>query len=686
MSSEIFGRATHAKSEDSSLGAHALAQFACVGCENFIAKMKRESSTYDVPDGVCFGSYLNPIRVKTSIHPTPLSRRPGRFLLTFALTATLAPFVRAQEASAPAAESWSSLTSAHTEMLETMVISATRTPQDAQFTTSSVDVVPLLKLDLAQISDLRTALATIPGVNIVNSGAPGGVTSVFIRGASSDQTLFVVDGIPMNTRAAGYSNFLGAADLSGLDRIEVLRGPQSTLYGSSAMGGVIFMDSTRGCGEPTGSVSTTFGSFATWGASANVAGGTRKIGYSASLGRFSTDNQHAHNGFDAWSYATRVEGTPTSTVLVGATLRGQQGDSEGYVYGDADVAADNHLATLYAQWSQDKEFVSRLTAGLHQRRYYYDDGVYPSAIHDRRHVVDWQNTWFDFQGAELVAGATYEHDRHTTDGVTTKTDNAAGYCSTTVHPSRNSTVNAGVRYDDFDTFGSAWTWRTGVAWLPLAGTKLHASIGTGFCAPSDEDIDGNPAWGMLANPDLKSEGSTGWDLGVEQQFWGGSTTASVTYFQTSYRDRILYVSDPVTWVGRMENVTRAKSRGVETALAVNCTKTVTARLAYTYLEARDTTADQPLARQPRHTLDAEVTVQPFASWTMGAGLRVVASRIDTYVPLEDFTTVRLFTSYEIWKNLLLKARIENALNEKYQEVARYDALPFRTFGGLEWRF
>ncbi len=565
------------------------------------------------------------------------------------------------------------------------VVSATRTPQDAQFTTSSVDVVPLLKLDLAQVDDLRTALSAVPGVNIVNTGAPGGQTSVFIRGSSSTQTLFVVDGIPMNSRAAGYNNFLGAADITGIDRIEVLRGPQSTLYGSSAMGGVIFIDSTRGCGAPTGNVSTTFGSFDTWGASAAVSGGTSTVGYSASLARYSTDNVHDNNAFDSWSYSTRIEGTPTSTLLVGATFRGQQNDSEQYVYGNADVAADNHLTTVYAQWSENKEFSSRLTAGQHQRRYYYDDGAYPSDIRDRRSVVDWQNNWFDFHGAEIVAGGTYEHDRHVSDGVSTSSDNTAGYFSTTVHPSKNSTVNAGLRYDDFETFGSAWTWRVGAAWLPAVGTKLHATVGTGFCAPSDEDIDGNPAWGQLANPDLKAEKSTGWDLGVEQKL-GEVATLDVTYFQTRYTDRLAYVSDPVTWVGRMENVSRAKSSGVETSLSTKLGKVVGARLAYTYLEARDITADKRLARQPRHTLDAEVTVQPFAAWTIGAGLRIVASRVDTYVPLEDFTTVRLFTSYEIHKNLLLKARIENALNEKYQEVAKYDALPFRTFGGIEYKF
>lgn len=576
------------------------------------------------------------------------------------------------------------------------VVSATRTPQDAQSVTSTVAVLPLADLDLAQITDLRTALAAVPGVNIVNTGATGGQSSIFIRGSASTQTLFVVDGIPMNTRDAGYNNFLGGADLVGLDRIEVLRGPQSTLYGSSAMGGVVFIDSARGCGTPTGSVSTVFGSFDTFGASAAVKGGTTTLGYSASLSEYQTDNDLPDNSYDFWSYSARLEGTPTDNLLVGASFRGLQGDYDEtggrWGYGLSTVAADNHLTTLYAQWSQAKEFASRLTVGQHQRRYDYDDGSYPSSIRDLRYVADWQNTWFDFEGAELVGGATYEHDEHTTDGVSADADNAAGYFAATVHPSDQSTVNAGLRYDDFDTFGSAWTWRAGASWLPYQGTKFHASVGTGFSAPTHDDIDGNAAWGMAANPDLKAEKSNGWDLGVDQKLCGDVLTASVTYFHTRYRDRIVYVYDSTTWTGQMQNVDRSTAEGVETALAATLAQNVTARVAYTYLEAKNTETDVRLQRQPRHTVDAEVTWQPLDAWTLGAGLRIVADRLD-YTPenytlhrIEDYTTVRLFTRYEVRKNLFLKLRVENALNEKYDEAGGYDALPFRTFGGIEYRF
>ncbi|MCX6945460.1 MAG: TonB-dependent receptor plug domain-containing protein, partial [Opitutales bacterium] len=126
------------------------------------------------------------------------------------------------------------------------VVSASRTPQDPKFVASSVTTLALADLAAAQVTDLRTALSAQAGVGVVSSGAVGGQTSVFLRGSNSYQTLFIVDGVRMNDRAALYSNFLGGADLAGLGRIEVLRGPQSTLYGSSAMGGVIVLDTARG--------------------------------------------------------------------------------------------------------------------------------------------------------------------------------------------------------------------------------------------------------------------------------------------------------------------------------------------------------------------------------------------------------------------------------------------------------
>ena len=190
---------------------------------------------------------------------------------------------------------------AEVQVQDQFVVSASRTPQDPAYLPSSVTSLSLPSLGDQQLPDLRTALAETPGVIVVNSGAVGSQSSVFLRGANSDLTLFVVDGVRLNTENISYANFFGGADLAGLDRIEVLLGPQSTLYGSSAMGGVILLETARGSGSPSGVLSTYAGSFGSFGAEASVAGGAGTVGYSASVSHEQTDNDRPYNRYRNWN-------------------------------------------------------------------------------------------------------------------------------------------------------------------------------------------------------------------------------------------------------------------------------------------------------------------------------------------------------------------------------------------------
>src|SRR5690606_8272469 len=205
-------------------------------------------------------------------HPL-LSRLAGRFVSVAVFTAaSLNAFAQSIAPAAPV--------NRDPVPLERYVISATRSLQDPRETPSAVTLVDLPELRATQVPDLRSALAQQAGVVVVTTGAAGGQTSVFLRGANAHQTLFVVDGVRLNDRSASYINFLGAADFAGLDRLEVLRGPQSTLYGSSAMGGVILMNTTHGSDPASGRGTVLAGSFDTWGGGAIVEGGSGGLGYS----------------------------------------------------------------------------------------------------------------------------------------------------------------------------------------------------------------------------------------------------------------------------------------------------------------------------------------------------------------------------------------------------------------------
>ncbi|MBI5383011.1 MAG: TonB-dependent receptor [Opitutae bacterium] len=613
----------------------------------------------------------------------PLSRSAGWSLVALALVAAPS-FARAQ---------------APVQKLDTYVVSASRTPQDPRLTPSSVSLLPLAELQTAQTPDLRTALAETPGVAVVASGARGSQSSVFLRGANSDHTLFIVDGVRMNDRAAAYLNFLGGADLLGVDRLEVLRGPQSTVYGSSALGGVILMDTAHGCGKPAGALAVTAGSFDTLAGSASVQGGTKTLGFSASLGRYETANDRPGNVYRQWSYTTRVEGLLGAGLLVGATLRGQQGDYEepgSRLYkAPGQVENDNHLATTYGQWRLGDSFTSRLTAAWHQRAYTYTSSYSVSPMRNTREVLDWQNTWAASSQLELVAGANAERssykiaERSLYGSANTSTDDTirAAYVSATAKPAKSVVLTGGLRCDDYKTAGSATTGRAGVAWLPAAGTKLRATYGTGFNAPGSDDRFGVPQWSKLPNASLQPEKSHGWDAGIDQDIADGATTLSATYFHNRFTNLFewQYV-DYVTYSGRTVNRARASSEGFEFAATVRLGGGVQTRLSYTYIEAHNDQNGQRLIRRPRHTTDGEVRWAPAGGWVVGAGVHGVADRVETAGRSEDYTTARLFASCDVGSGLLLKVRVENALNEKYEEVLGYAALSRGVFGSVEWKF
>jgi vitamin B12 transporter len=575
--------------------------------------------------------------------------------------------------------------------LDQMIVSASRTPQDPHYASSAVSPISLDELAAEQITFLKDALAQQPGVIVINSGAVGSQSSVFLRGANSDQTLFMVDGVRMSDRSASYQNFLGDADLGGIDRIEVLRGPQSTLYGSTAMGGVILIDSAHGAGPVTGKIEATAGSFGSYGGEISTAGASGRFGFSGSLGYYQTENDRPQNDYDAWSGSTRLEYTATPGMLVGFTFRGLKSsyDEPGSLLflSPGHVDFSNYLTTVYAQASLGDGVTSRLTLASHLSDYNFTSSFGSSPSHNNRRIADWQNTWKASQKVEVVAGLNYEESRYDVADTPTSDRLAAGYASATVRALDNLTLTGGLRYDDYRSAGDATTGRAGVAWNVTKTTKLRATYGTGFNAPGSDDIFGVPSYGQLPSPGLQPEESRGWDVGVDQDLFDGAGTLGLTWFQNKFRNLFDYeIVDFETFEGHTINRAHATTEGFEVAVAGRVGTRLTMRASYTYLEATDDDTGERLDRRPRHTGDAEMRVQIARGWSAGAGLHVVADRLDGGTPLEDYTTVRLFVSYAGPHNLRVNLRVENALDESYQEVRGYPALPRGVYGSIDWRF
>jgi vitamin B12 transporter len=577
------------------------------------------------------------------------------------------------------------------EQLDAYVVSGTRTPQDPKLSSSSITLLPLADLQAAQTVDLRTALAQTPGAVVVSSGATGGQSSVFLRGANSYQTLFVVDGVSMNDRSTAYLNFLSGADLLGLDRVEVLRGPQSTLYGSSAMGGVILLETAHGGGQPASAAGATAGSFSTFGGAIAGKGGDAALSYSGSLARTTTANDRPNNEYSQWSCSARLESQVAAAWLLGVTLRDQQGDYEepgSRLFASAGkVDADNHLVTAYGQWRPEADFTSRLTVAWHQRQYSFAGTYGLSRSQNTRDIVDWQNTWVATPQIEVVAGANAEQSSYTIDSARTDDHSRAVYLSTTMKPLKALVLTGGLRYDNYASAGGATTGRAGVAWLPADGTKLRVTYGNGFEAPGSDDRYGVPQWGQLPSPGLRPEKSRGWDAGIDQTLADGRAMLSATYFHNRFRDLFDYaITDFTTYQGRIVNRARATTQGAELAADFRVGRASGVRASYTYLDAHDDVSGARLLRRPRHAGDLDAHVVATNAWLVGAGLHVIADRVDSGGPLASWTTARLYTSYAVTLGLRLKLRVENALNKAYEEVLGYAALPRGVFGSVEWRF
>ncbi|HEY9249834.1 MAG TPA: TonB-dependent receptor, partial [Rariglobus sp.] len=437
------------------------------------------------------------------------------------------------------------------------------------------------------------------------------------------------------------------------------------------------------------------------GGSAAVQGGVKDTGYSVSLSAFSTENERAFNDFTNVAYSARMETLLTPVVLVGVTVRGQDSsaDSPGAVGSTyvGTVDSTNTLATLYAEWTPVEAFRSRLTYGWVQQEYTYTPEPPPVGnaydtdyySRDTRNVFDWQNSWTVTDWLSLVGGATLEYEAiHTFSPPASDdfdNDSRAGYVLANVTPVEHLTILGGIRRDHFDESEGATTWKSGISYLiPATSTKLRANYGTGFNAPRPVYVVGGPFYN--ANPSLKPEESEGWDVGFDQVVWKNRATIGLTYFHNDFTNLFIY---DFTIPG-VVNAGKATSEGVELALNLTPVDNVKARLAYTWLEATNDTAGVPLTRRPRHVLDAETSWQATPVWLVGAGLHFAARRYDgsTTAPVrvEDYTTVRVFTQYQVARNTLAKVRVENLLDENYSDVLGYPALPLAVYGSVEWRF
>lgn len=588
------------------------------------------------------------------------------------------------------------------EQLAPFFTTATRTPVSERTLGTATDFVGADEIARRQVGSLADLIGDASGAPMLASGARGGATSLFLRGANSNQTLFLVDGLRMNDPNTDYAVFLGGACVSACDSLEIAHGPQSTLYGGEAIGGVVSLRAQRGAGEPQSRVAIEAGSFGTVQGAVSAQGERGATAYNISLQGGHTDNDRPNNAFDSVNTTLRLDRVVSESVAIGGTLRWFHGDYEspGDRYTndpDNTEQEDNAFATVFAELKTGDDWNTRVTLGGQDRRFRSANpgasGTQVTLVKNRRGVLDWQSTFTGLERHRFTGGLTAEanHTRNTGFGaINERQELLAFFLQDEFSPMDDVYLTAGLRSDDFDTFGRKTTGRATVAWLMAQQrVKLRASYGTAFRSPSFLDLYGQSAF-YVGNPNLRPESARGWDAGVDYYLAGERGSLSATWFENRFSDLIVY--DFASFPSTVVNVERARTRGVELKADLAWSETTRVQVGYTYLEAQNQTQNTRLLRRPRHRASADLWRDFGGGFSLGAGVRWVAQREDvdasTFVTIdgEDYTVARIYAACAVSEQLTLKARVENAFDERYEEVNGYPQPGVGAYVSMEWKW
>ena len=597
-------------------------------------------------------------------------------------------------------------------------IIANRTATPLSQVGSSVSVLDVDFLSEAGIRSLDQALKFVPGVTSDSVGGQKGSSSdLYIRGLRTTHTHMVVDGMRISDTNSGLvlsKQFLGSSNLSGLSRVEILRGPQGALYGGDSIGGVLGLYSKKGEGDHSGSVHVEAGSFNTWSSSLAAQGSSESLSYSISLGHDLTDNDLPHNSFEMESYAIRLDYELNNRLRMGLTLRGADSTYEGpqtgaFYSGPDDSDFRYNLTTLFAEHKINDIWSSKLTLGIYEQESDFVSRAptpgFPgfslptspptiSYANDEsltKYGAYWDNTIKWNSQHTTIAGLVYEKSDYLFTDSFGGNDNRERkqkglYTNHIWNVTDQWNVSGGLRWEDYSDDGSngfndgVFTWRLASAYsLDKTDTTFRGSLGHGFRIPNSSELNGNPTFGIAANSDLDPVESLGWDLGIEQAFCDGQYTLAVTYFGNRLENAIIstgsqYTNTPGT----------SETSGIEASAEANfLNERLNIALTYTWL-------DRSLVDIPENT--AGLRIYGKISERIQAGLTVSYLDQRSYGgnSLPSYYIVNLYGNYKINDNVSLNLRAENLLDKNYEYYNGFgSAYPGRgrgIFGGvtIEW--
>lgn len=607
--------------------------------------------------------------------------------------------------------------------LSEVVVSATRTNTPTIELASSVTVIDSAEIERRGKNTVLNLLKTEYGISFTQQGSFGSLASVFTRGAGTGHTLILVDGIEVNMPNDPSGTFdFGNLPVDNIERIEILRGPQSTLYGSDALAGVINIISKKGTGKTGFFLSTEGGSYNSYKGLAGINGSHDFLNYSLTLSRAKTDgfssaSEEAGNtekdGSSSYNLSSKIGAAITEDLDLNFVFRftkadvdydqfgGQFGDDPTYVYKLEESAfrTEGKYSAFNGMWEQTLGF----SLFRNVRKYSNDAFVYDAsrAFYDGKKLkFDWQNNFSLSSTNTLTFGIETEQEKAETEYYVfsemfpfesvlpeSKTRTTGIYLQDQIRLA-NFFGSAGIRYDDHQRFGSAVTYRLAPALIIWqTGTKLKATFGTGFKAPSLYYLF-DPTYG---NPDLDPEKSIGWDAGVEQYLWDSKLVVGATYFENHFED--LFGTDENF---KTININKAETRGVEFYFILNPLKEISMKGNFTYTDAKDKSENSPdkdqlLIRRPKLKASYEVNYNFNNKANINVEVIFAGESDDKdfsqfpsqRVKLKSYSIVNLAASYKIFEFLRLFGRVENLFDTDYEQVLGYTTPRLSGYAGIK---
>ena len=603
-----------------------------------------------------------------------------------------------------------------TRQMDNMVVTASRVDESLRMVTKSMTVVTAKDIRQKGTQSVVDVLNDVPGIVVNSYGPPGGADYMYVRGAENGKTLVMIDGVRVQNPGS-VSNALSLAYLrtDNIERIEVVRGAESVLYGSSAMGGVINIITKKGKGRPTVTAGFEGGSFETYKGHAEVRGGDERMDYSlqatqTNIGGLSKADSPEQEEDDyentAVSGKFNMRFTDKTEVGISAYYNSTDMDIDNSPDPETGLGRDGYdvlysdmiFGSVHLDQTVNNWWNSSLKGGYTYNETEYFDAstgtdVFKYSYEGQTQTASWQNDLHLGEKDMLIAGIDYiQEQAKMNSGTSFPVDDesaytVSGFINNIWTPTDSINISAGLRYDEHENFGSATTYQISAAYFfDRTGTKVRASYGTGFKAPSLLQLYYPYGYG---NPDLDPEESESFDVGIDQYLLDDRLTISITYFHNDITD--LIGTQNIGGVTKFYNVEGVEAEGLETTLSWRLSRELTLNLHYTYQESIDESLNRQRAHIPENTGGGSINYSPWEkfNWNLSAqymGDRYAARLGSRYPVVPERVLFNTKASYDIKEWLRLTARIENLMDEDYQSMYGYTGPGIAFYGGIDVKY